>query len=176
MLSVKAPRGLTHARRLYEPEAWLARIATGLARLGTKRGVLLVQLPPTLADDHDRLASFLNRVPRELRVCLEFRHPSWHHDQTFALLEKHVAAYCVMSGAKLPCVLRVTTDFAYVRLHGPDDQHLYGGSYGDADMRWWADRIGEWRAMSRDVFVYFNNDAAGHAVRNALTLRHMVGA
>jgi uncharacterized protein YecE (DUF72 family) len=46
-LSVKAPRGLTHARKLYAPEAWLARIAVGSHELGEKRAVLLVQLPPS---------------------------------------------------------------------------------------------------------------------------------
>src|SRR5688572_30843388 len=44
-LSVKAPRGLTHARRLHEPEGWLTRIAKGVKRLGARRGVLLAQLP-----------------------------------------------------------------------------------------------------------------------------------
>ena len=175
-LSVKAPRGLTHARRLHEPEAWLARIARGLRRLGARRGVLLAQLPPTLSYDRARLAYFLSCVPRELRLCVEFRHPSWHQDQTFALLEQHGAAYCVMSGAHLPCVLRLTTDFAYVRLHGPDRHHLYGGSYSDEDLQWWTARIYEWQAMGSDVFAYFNNDGNGNAVRNALTLRHMVGA
>ena len=60
-----------------------------------------------------------------------------------------------MSGANLPCVLRVTTDFAYVRLHGPDHQQLYDGSYSDADLGWWAERIREWQAAGPDVFVYF---------------------
>src|SRR5918911_2769693 len=49
LLSVKAPGLLTHVRRLYGPERWMARIAGGLARLGDRRAVLLVQLPPTLA-------------------------------------------------------------------------------------------------------------------------------
>ena len=97
-------------------------------------------------------------------------------EETFEVLARHGAAYCVMSGADLPCVLRATADFVYVRLHGPDRQHLYAGSYSDADLRWWADRIGEWRAQGRDVFAYFNNDGYGHAVRNALTLREMLGA
>jgi uncharacterized protein YecE (DUF72 family) len=70
-----------------------------------------------------------------------------------------------MSGAHLPCILRLTTDFAYVRLHGPDRHHLYGGSYTEADMRWWADRIREWRATGSGVFAYFNNDGNGNAVR-----------
>jgi uncharacterized protein YecE (DUF72 family) len=176
VLSVKAPRGLTHGRRLYGPEAWVTRISRGMTRLGARRGVLLVQLPPAMPYDRERLAYFLSCVPRGLRLCLEFRHPSWHHDETFALLEQYGAAYCVMSGAHLPCIVRATADFVYVRLHGPDHHHLYGGSYGDGDLRWWADRIAEWRTMSRDVFAYFNNDGAGNAVRNALTLRDMVNA
>ena len=79
-----------------------------------------------------------------------------------------------MSGAGLPCVLRATAPFVYVRLHGPDTDHLYAGSYSDDDLRWWADRIREWDRAARDVFVYFNNDGAGNAVRNATTLRGLV--
>ncbi len=78
-----------------------------------------------------------------------------------------------MSGAGLPCVLRATSATAYVRLHGPDHDHLYAGSYGDADLHWWADRIREWQHQQRDVFVYFNNDGHGHAVTNARRLRSL---
>jgi uncharacterized protein YecE (DUF72 family) len=159
-----------------EPEGWLQRIGRSLARLGRRRGVLLVQLPPSAAADHARLAYFLKCVPHGLKVALEFRNPTWHREDVFDLLERHGAAYCVMSGAHLPCILRATAPFVYVRLHGPDGNHLYGGSYTDDDLRWWADRIREWLQMERDVFVYFNNDGEGNAVRNALTLKHLVGA
>ncbi len=174
-LSVKAPRGLTHARKLYAPEPWLPRIETGWHELGDKRAVLLVQLPPAQARDDARLAYFLRLVPGWVRLAIEFRHPSWHCEEIFALLEEHQAAYCVMSGADLPCLLRVTAGFAYLRLHGPDHHHLYAGSYSDADLRWWADRIREWSTDGRDVFVYFNNDGDANAVRNALTLRALLG-
>jgi uncharacterized protein YecE (DUF72 family) len=107
---------------------------------------------------------------------VEFRHPSWHCEEVFALLERHGTAYCVMSGARLPCVLRATAPFVYVRMHGPDSDHLYAGSYPDSDLRWWADRIGEWGGSGRDVFVYFNNDGDGHAVRNAERLREYTGS
>ena len=80
-----------------------------------------------------------------------------------------------MSGAGLPCVLRATAGFVYARLHGPDPRHLYAGSYSDDDLRWWAERVREWTATGRDVFVYFNNDGEGNAVRNAATLRRFVG-
>jgi uncharacterized protein YecE (DUF72 family) len=176
LLSVKAPRALTHAKRLYAPEQWLDRITRGIRRLGQRLGVLLVQLPPSAAVDHPRLAYFLRCLPTGLRVAFEFRHASWHQASVFDLLEQHGAAYCVMSGAHLPCVIRATAAFAYVRLHGPDRQHLYAGSYSDDDLRWWAARIQEWQGMGRDVFVYFNNDGHGHAVRNALTLKQLLGA
>ncbi len=173
-LSVKAPRGLTHAKRLYAPETWVGRLIDCWHELGDKRAVLLVQLPPTQARDDARLDFFLGLLPDWMRVAVEFRHTSWHDEAVYALLERHGAAYCVMSGAGLPCVLRATAPFVYVRLHGPDDAHLYAGSYPDADLRWWADRIGEWARDGRDVYVYFNNDGHGHAVRNAETLRGLV--
>jgi uncharacterized protein YecE (DUF72 family) len=69
-------------------------------------------------------------------------------------------------------VLRATAPFVYVRLHGPSRDHLYAGSYSDADLAWWRDRVREWQAAGKDVYVYFNNDGDGHAVRNAATLRH----
>jgi uncharacterized protein YecE (DUF72 family) len=104
------------------------------------------------------------------------RHPSWHRESVFALLAQHGAAYCVMSGAGLPCVLRATGRVVYVRLHGPDPHHLYAGSYSDADLRWWAARMREWDAAGHEVLAYFNNDGDGNAVRNAATLRRLLGA
>jgi uncharacterized protein YecE (DUF72 family) len=173
-LSVKAPRGLTHGRRLYAPEAWLARIAAGWHELGGNRAALLVQLAPSHTRDDARLACFLRQVPGWIRVAVEFRHHSWHCKEIFALLEDHGAAYCVMSGANLPCLPRATTDFACVRLPGPDHDYLYAGSYPDADLSWWAARAGERDRAGRDVFVYFNNDGDANAVRNARTLRAML--
>jgi len=174
-LSVKAPRGLTHGRKLYGPESWIERIRAGWHELGDKRAALLVQLAPSHARDDARLAYFLRLVPDWLRVAVEFRHPSWHCEEIFDLLTARQAAYCVMSGADLPCILRATTDFAYVRMHGPDHHHLYAGSYSDTDLRWWAGRIREWNAAGIAVFVYFNNDGDANAVRNARTLQVELG-
>jgi uncharacterized protein YecE (DUF72 family) len=174
-MSVKAPRGLTHGKRLYSPEVWAERIAAGWHELGDRRAVLLVQLAPTHERDDARLDYFLGRLPEWIRVAVELRHPSWHHEEVFALLERHGAAYCVMSGARLPCVLRATAPHVFVRLHGPDHDHLYGGSYSEDDLRWWADRVREWEASGHEVFAYFNNDGGGNAVRNARTLRWLLG-
>jgi uncharacterized protein YecE (DUF72 family) len=174
LLSVKVSRGLSHAKRLYAPEVWIDRIASSWHELGERRGVILVQLAPGHERDDARLEYFLGRVPPWMRVAMEFRHPSWHDEAIFQLLERHGAAYCVMSGAQLPCVLRATAPFVYLRMHGPSHQHLYGGSYSDSDLDWWADRIHEWEQTGREVFVYFNNDGQGHAARNAETLQRLL--
>ncbi len=171
-MSVKAARGLTHAKRLHDPETWIGRMAAGWHELADRRGVLLVQLRPDHERDDDRLGWFLAHLPPWLRVAVELRHPTWQHDDVFDLLARHGAAYCVVSGAGIPCVLRVTAPFAYVRWHGPDHDHLYAGSYSDEDLHWWADRVREWG--STEVFGYFNNDGHGHAVRNARRLRELL--
>ena len=173
-LTVKAPRGLTHSKRLYAPEVWADRIARCWHTLREKRAILLVQLSPNFSYDYARLDYFLGTLPEWIRVAVEFRHPSWHQGPIFELLENHQAAYCVMSGAGLPCILRATAPFVYVRLHGPDQGWLYGGSYSDNDLRWWADRLREWEQAGKEVYVYFNNDGGGHAVHNALTLKYFL--
>ncbi len=174
VFTIKASRGLSQFRKLNDPDAWLERMAEGVRELGPKLGVLLVQLPPHFPVNLARLEAFLPRVPSGLRVAMEFRHPSWDRGDVYDALGHAGAAYCVMSGAGLPCVLRATAPFVYVRLHGPA-AHLYGGSYSDDDLRWWADRVREWEGQGREVFAYFNNDGHGHAVRNAETLASLLG-
>lgn len=176
LLSVKAPRGLTHAKKLYAPEGWVDRIAASWHELGDRRAVLVVQLAPSHSRDDARLEYFLQLLPRWVRTSVELRHPSWNSEDVFAMLERHQVAYCVMSGAGLPCVLRATAQFVYVRLHGPDHRQLYAGSYSGADLMWWAERLREWDRAGKDVFAYFNNDGYGNAVRNAIDLRTLVGA
>jgi uncharacterized protein YecE (DUF72 family) len=176
VMSVKAARGLTHAKRLYAPETWAGRLAAGWHELAERRGVLLVQLAPNHTRDDRRLDHFLGCLPWWMRVAVEFRHHSWVDDAVFDILERHGAAYCVMSGAGLPCVLRATAPFVYVRLHGPADHHLYAGSYTDDDLHWWANRLAEWERAGLEVFAYFNNDGDGHAVRNAISLTSILDA
>ena len=173
-MSVKAARGLTHGKKLHAPEEWIDRMSQGWHELADKRAVLVVQLPPSMPRDDDRLAYFLGRLPEWMPVTVEFRHPSWDAEPVFELLERFRAAYCVMSGAGLPCRLRATSDIVYVRLHGPSHEHLYGGSYSDEDLAWWAQRLMEWRDSGRSVFAYFNNDGEGNAVRNARTLKSLL--
>lgn len=172
---MKAPRGLTHAKRLYEPEAWIDRIRRSLALLEDRFGVLLVQLPPSMPRDDARLDYFLRTVPDQIPVAVEFRHDSWHTGAVFDLLERHRAAYVVMSGAGLPCILRATAASSTSVSTAPTTststaaamttRRCRGGPIGSAS----GGRSGH------TVFGYFNNDAGGNAFRNALTLKRFVG-
>jgi uncharacterized protein YecE (DUF72 family) len=174
-MSVKAHRGLTHYRRLVAPEPWIERFERCWKLLGDRHGVLLVQLHPEQARNDARLDGFLAGVPESIRVALELRHPSWNDPAVYALLESRRAAYVVMSGAGLPCIPRATTDLVYVRMHGPDPDAMYAGSYSTDELRIWAGRIAEWDDEGRDVWLYFNNDLHGDAVRNAAYLRGLLG-
>ena len=175
VFSAKASRGLTQFRKLNDPEPWLERMEAGLGPAEGEAGRAALPAPAPLPERSRPARPLPGPGPPGQRVAVEFRHPTWDVEETFAVLERHDAAYCVMSGANLPCVLRATADFVFVRLHGPDRSHMYAGSYSEDDLRWWADRIGEWRE-GRDVYAYFNNDGYGHAVRNALRLRELVGS
>lgn len=177
IMTVKAHRGLTHYRRLGSPEPWIERFERCWELLGDRHGVLLVQVHPELQRDTStqaRLDAFLDRVPSSIRVAVELRHPSWDDPAVYRLLEHHRDAYVVMSGGGLACIPRATTDFVYVRMHGPDSEPIYSGSYSDDELRCWADRITAWESDGKDVWMYFNNDLGGHAVRNALCLRDLL--
>jgi uncharacterized protein YecE (DUF72 family) len=173
-MSVKAHRGLTHYRRLRSPEPWVERFERAWKGLGDRREALLVQLHPGLERDEPLLEHFLEIVPGWIPVAMELRHPSWDDPAVYALLERHNAAYVVMSGAGLKCVPRATSELVYVRMHGPPPDSMYAGSYPDDDLRWWAETLAGWRDEGRRVLVYFNNDLGGHAIRNARKLKDLL--
>lgn len=173
-MAVKAHRGLTHFRRLKSPEPWVERFERCWQALGDRAEALLVQLHPAMERDDARLDHFLGLMPTSIPAAMELRHPSWNDPEVFSLLERHGAAYVVMSGAGLACVPRATSDLVYIRMHGPEAASLYTGSYTDDELREWADRVIAWRDEGRRVDVYFNNDLGGHAVRNARQLRALL--
>ncbi|MCV7064670.1 DUF72 domain-containing protein [Mycolicibacterium farcinogenes] len=175
-MSVKAHRGLTHFRRLRSPEAWTSRFERYWQLLGDHNEALLVQLHPAIERDDQLLDAFLAQLPRRIRVAMELRHPSWHEPAVYKILERHGAAYVVMSGPGLVCRMIATGDLVYVRMHGPGDDRdrMYDGSYSDDALLRWARQLRQWDHDGHRVVVYFNNDLGGHAVRNARKLGQLV--
>ena len=112
------------------------------------------------------------------RHAFEVRHPSYFHDEFFALLREHECAFVVADTAgRFPYAEEVTANFVYVRLHG--SRELYASGYTDDELDTWAARIMKWRGeprRRRDVYVYFDNDAKVHAPFDAARLRARLGA
>ena len=161
-------------KKLKDPEEGLRRFFAPLAPLGEKLGPVVFQLPPRWRADLGRLAAFLQALPPDRRYAFEFRDESWLVPDTYALLERHGAALCLWDLAGRRSPVRLTADFAYVRLHGPGGP--YQGSYDDAALAAWAERVLAWRAAGVSTYCYFDNDDSGHAPRDALRLARLVRA
>jgi uncharacterized protein YecE (DUF72 family) len=173
-MAVKASRYLTHLKRLRDPREPLERLWVRAARLGDHLGPMLYQLPPRWRRNPERLAAFLRALPADRDQAIEFRDPSWYHDEIYELLERNHVALCLhdMGGSASP--RRPVGPFVYLRLHGSGER--YGGRYSSGVLARWADRLTEWASDGRPGWVYFNNDTGGHAPRDAQRLRRAVSA
>lgn len=173
LFSVKASRFLTHIKRLKDSESPVDNLLSRAIHLGSKLGPILLQLPPRWNVDYERLQSFLEIWPRKVRCVFELRDPTWINPNITALLTKFRAAFCIYELAGYQSPLTVTTDFAYVRLHGPG-LGKYQNSYDEHRLRNWCLQITNWAKELNSVYIYFDNDQSGFAARNALSLKRMV--
>jgi uncharacterized protein YecE (DUF72 family) len=174
VFACKASRIITHLKKLKDPRETTRRFFDTVTELGEKLGPILFQLPPHWRADAERLGQFLAVLPQEFRIAFEFRDASWFASPIFRLLERHGAACCAydLDGRQSP--VRITADFAYIRLHGPDGP--YRGSYDGRTLGGWARRLSGWRRSGLDAYCYFDNDEAGYAAGDALRLSRMLAA
>jgi len=172
--AIKASRYLTHLRRLDFPLTALARQRDATRGLGRKLKVVLWQLPANLRADAARLEHFLQLLARwgGVRHALEFRHPSWFDEAVRLRLRRARVAIVQSDAADWPIWRAVSTDLVYVRLHG--HRQTYVSPYAAATLARWAARCRAWLAEGRQVHVYFDNTAEGHALRDAARLRRRV--
>ncbi|HWF91859.1 MAG TPA: DUF72 domain-containing protein [Terriglobales bacterium] len=173
VFSLKASRFITHIKKLKDPEDALENFIPRAKRLGPKLGPIVFQLPPRWQVNAERLEILLRQLPRKFRYVFEFRDLSWINPEINELLAKFHAAFCIYELAGYHTPLTVTTNFTYVRLHGPAPAK-YQGSYSEDRLRQWAGQINEWSKTLAAVYIYFDNDQAGYAAQNALTLKRMV--
>ena len=174
VMAVKASRYLTHVRRLRDPAEPVTRLVDAAAALGPRLGPVLLQLPPTMAADPGLLdaclAEFAAAAARAgtgpLRVAVEPRHPSWWCDEVRQVLSARAAALCWADRLGQPVTpLWRTADWGYLRFHEGAAQPW--PCYGQQALRSWVARLGDTWPRAADVFVYFNNDPGGAAVKNS---------
>ena len=171
LYAVKASRFLTHMKKLRDPQEPLRRLLTRASRLGATFGPILYQLPPRWPVNLERLETFLRLLPKTRMHAVEFRDPSWYTAEAIARLEAHSVALCLHDMKGSASGLIDAGPFVYVRFHGTTK---YGGRYSDQTLDRSADWLSERARKGIRVFAYFNNDAHGHAPRDASRLRSMI--
>lgn len=172
LYAAKANRYITHVKKLNDCSEQLQRFFDNINLLKRKLGPVLYQLPPGLHKDTERLEAFMKLLPKRRIAVFEFRHKSWYSDETFELLRKYGAGFCIhdLSGMETPRT--VTSDIIYIRFHGIDGR--YSGNYQESILKEWAAWIKEQTREARAVFAYFNNDAHGYAIKNAKQLSEQI--
>ncbi|RKZ34660.1 DUF72 domain-containing protein [bacterium] len=140
--------------------------------LGEHRGPILMQFPPSFMDEM-ALNEFLARIKPPHRVAMEFRNKMFAENESVRQkLAMHNVAFCVCSSPRMPAMFSITADFTYIRFHGA--KRMYYSSYSEKELRPFAKFAKQQLKQGIDVFAFFNNDAQGHAVDNALTFMDIV--
>jgi uncharacterized protein YecE (DUF72 family) len=202
VFAVKGGRYVTHLKRLRDVEVALANFfASGVLLLADKLGPFLWQLPERVEFEEATIAQFLALLPTttlevarsatghddkvratsydeperssRVRHALEVRSPTFRDDRFFELLAQcDVACVLADSAGRWPEIDAATASFQYVRLHGHTE--LYTSRYSQPNLERWARRCRDASEQGSDVYVYFDNDARGHAPHDALRLAALV--
>jgi uncharacterized protein YecE (DUF72 family) len=171
VFSVKAPRFITHIKRLKDAKAPVANfLASGIFNLGAKLGPILWQLPPNFIFRPELLEDFFLLLPhdtekasalarkhdtwmsgrtalkpdakRPLRHAMEIRHASFATPEFINLLRQYDVALVCADTVEWPRLMDLTSDFMYCRLHG--SEVLYASGYDEPSLDQWTTRVGHW--------------------------------
>jgi len=171
--AVKAPREITHDLRLARTGAALDAFLAQATGLGRKLGVLLFQLPPSLALDPRTAGTFFKvlRKRHAGRVVCEPRHPTWFTPRAAELLIRHRIARVAADPAVVPAAAEPGgwRGLSYFRLHG--SPRIYWSAYQPEQIALYADKLAKCKA---ERWCIFDNTVLGAATQNALRLREIV--
>jgi uncharacterized protein YecE (DUF72 family) len=163
---LKTPRSITHSKRLKDAaQPWETFLNRAVCLKG-KLGPILVQTPPNLKRDVERLSTFLGLVPKGVRLAMEFRHESWFCDETYELLSAHEQALCIAESEEIVTPFQPTATWGYLRLREVD--------YSPADLEAQARRISG--AGWQQSYVFFKHEDAAKGPAYAVQLRKMLEA
>ncbi len=164
--AVKASQRISHHKRLKEVDEELDYLLGQLEPLGARLGVLLVQLPPHLRSDVERLERFLDHLGGRVRVAFEFRHESWRESAVVDCLRARGAALVASESDDDAAWLEGTAAFGYLRLRR--------SGYARPELVAWLDRL---RALAWDeAFVFFKHEDAGAGPALAAELLALAGS
>jgi uncharacterized protein YecE (DUF72 family) len=151
--TLKAPRRITHDRKLRGVADPLRAFCEAASELGPKLAALLFQLPPTFKKDLEALDGFLDVLPPRVCAAFEFRHESWLDEDVYGRLRSRNLALCIADSETRSTPLVTTSDYGYFRLRDE--------GYVERDIAEWAHRVHACGARGGDVFVYFKHEDEG---------------
>lgn len=170
--SVKLPKAITHVQRLVGVDDLLEKFAGEVTGLGEKLGVVLVQLPPSLAFDADVADDFLHLLRSHLDVGIvcEPRHATWFTNEADACLASHRVARVAADPVLVPDGERPGgwSELRYFRLHG--SPRTYYSPYEGTALRELSGRLRSTGGSAGERWCIFDNTASGAATGNALEL------
>jgi uncharacterized protein YecE (DUF72 family) len=184
--SVKMNRYITHRKKLKDVTEETTTFIKRSLLLKSKLGVILVQLPPSLGFKEEKMRKFFGEISvylkkhnQRVRIALEPRHRSWFLDENIHVVRKickHFRIALVWAQSSKfqsfdPVVENITSSFLYLRFHGP--KQFAASLYGHKGLKPWVDIAGTWLQKGYTVFVYFNNDIHGYAIKDALEMKKM---
>ncbi len=172
---IKGSRYVSHIKRLKEPGESVLKQRDNIAPLQPRLAAVLWQLPAKLEKDLGRLKDFLALLNREwgqARHAIEFRNETWFEEEVAELLQAHNVANCLSDAPNWPLWDRITSDVAYVRLHGHTE--LYRSPYTEEQLAAWAELARQWLEQGKVVYFYFDNTDSGAAPKNAARLQEML--
>lgn len=164
--TLKAPRRITHDRRLTDCAESMTLFIESARGLGEHLGCLLFQLPPNFRADVAKLDAFLALIPGDVRAAFEFRHESWHADDVFRLLSAHNVALCIADMGDKTTPLVATAGHGYFRLRDE--------GYGPDDIARWAATVKTFEDKWTDAFVYFKHEDDGKGPEFAKEFRGLL--
>jgi uncharacterized protein YecE (DUF72 family) len=171
--AVKASRFITHIKRLQNVDEEVALFMERAELLELKLGPVLFQLPPNQPLDLPRLQTFLPLLRPDRHWVVEFRHASWHTNEVYALLARHAVALCIPVGGGLHPDRITTAPFTYIRMHRGQEP---AGGFTAEELKVWSGQIRALAGAGKEVYLYFNNDWEGFAIRDANTMKRLLGA
>jgi uncharacterized protein YecE (DUF72 family) len=159
----KAHQRITHIKRLTDVEQDVDAFFASLQPLlhARKLGPVLFQLPPNLKADPERLAKFLQILPKDAPSAIEYRNQSWFDERIYSLMREHNVALCIAESDDLAVPEVFTANFAYYRLRKSD--------YSEKEIDEVEQRLRA-AAQERDVYAFLKHEETPEGAINARRL------
>jgi uncharacterized protein YecE (DUF72 family) len=169
IFSCKANRYITHFQKLKDSSESVEKLLRAFNNFEEKLGPVLFQFPPWWQIDIPTLKKFINDLPSTYLYTFEFRHKSWFCEELYELLQKNRMALCFYDHKMYRSPEVVTSEFIYIRMHGPQEE-AYKGAYEEETLKEYAEKFINWYKKNKIIYCYFDNDEKANAPRDAKRL------